>query len=218
MFFTWTKQEQVACCLEHIFRIFFLFTLFSFLIIPQIFFFQHGRQDLVCWLVEKTRDRDRLSSNNGERCLLHVAARFGQVGWTILYQNQNIVSLSVQMVSYRKYHWSLHIIQCLRTSIFCLTLLVRGVTICRTFFKWLKGSGGPKFLYFSRFILNYQDINFLFGFSQFFGWSRRCRHIVPLHSSYIQNPRTIRGNAVYSMVKMKVKWVHCSVNLCYVSK
>ena len=52
--------------------------------------------------MEKTRDRDRLSSNNGERCLLHVAARYGQVGSTILYQNQNIVSLSVQMVSYRK--------------------------------------------------------------------------------------------------------------------
>ena len=169
MFFTWTKQKQVVCCLKHIIKIFFLFTLFSFWIIPQIFFFQHGRQDFVCWLVEKTRDRDRLSSNNGERCLLHVAARYGQVGSTILYQNQNIVSLSVQMVSYRKMSliityqqavfsftaksntstftkiirdslWSRKCVQaksrmahtirfnlqCLRTSIFCLTLLVRG--------------------------------------------------------------------------------------------
>ena len=30
-------------------------------------------------MVEKTRDRERLASRDGERCLLHTAARYGQV-------------------------------------------------------------------------------------------------------------------------------------------
>ena len=41
--------------------------------------FQFGRQETVRWLVEKTRDRERLASRDGERCLLHTAARYGQV-------------------------------------------------------------------------------------------------------------------------------------------
>ena len=43
---------------------------------------QHGQQEAVAWLVENTRDRERLASNNGERCLLHAAARYGQVSHT----------------------------------------------------------------------------------------------------------------------------------------
>ena len=44
---------------------------------------QHGQQEAVAWLVENTRDREKLASNNGERCLLHAAARYGQVSHTI---------------------------------------------------------------------------------------------------------------------------------------
>ena len=52
-----------------------------FLNLTLIYFllFQHGQQDLVSWLVQNTSDRDRLASTNGERCLLHYAAKYGQV-------------------------------------------------------------------------------------------------------------------------------------------
>ena len=42
-------------------------------------YFQHGRQDLVVWLVTNTRERDRLQTRDGDRCLLHAAAKYGQV-------------------------------------------------------------------------------------------------------------------------------------------
>ena len=42
---------------------------------------QYGRLETVRWLVENTRDKERLASREGERerCLLHTAARYGQV-------------------------------------------------------------------------------------------------------------------------------------------
>ena len=46
----------------------------------QFVVFQCGRQETVRWLVEKTGARERLASREGERCLLHTAARYGQVG------------------------------------------------------------------------------------------------------------------------------------------
>ena len=51
---------------------------------------QHGQQEAVAWLVENTRDREKLASNNGERCLLHAAARYGQVSHT---HNNNIYTV-----------------------------------------------------------------------------------------------------------------------------
>ena len=56
--------------------------------------FQHGQQEAVAWLVENTRDRERLASNNGERCLLHAAARYGQVST----HNNNISSVIPSIV------------------------------------------------------------------------------------------------------------------------
>ena len=41
---------------------------------------QHGRQELVVWLVTNTRERERLQTRDGDRCLLHAAAKYGQVG------------------------------------------------------------------------------------------------------------------------------------------
>ena len=50
----------------------------------------------MAWLVENTRDRERLASNNGERCLLHAAARYGQVSLTApIYLNSATFSVSV---------------------------------------------------------------------------------------------------------------------------
>merc|ERR1719150_2823758 len=51
---------------------------------PVVLAIKCGRQETVRWLVEKTRDRERLASRDGERCLLHTAARYGQdciAGW-----------------------------------------------------------------------------------------------------------------------------------------
>ena len=31
------------------------------------------------WLVTNTRDRDKLQTRDGDRCLLHAAAKYGQV-------------------------------------------------------------------------------------------------------------------------------------------
>ena len=57
---------------------------------------QHGQQEAVAWLVENTRDRERLASNNGERCLLHAAARYGQVSHTAaIYLNRVTYFVSV---------------------------------------------------------------------------------------------------------------------------
>ena len=75
-----------------------------------------------------------------------------------------------------------------------LTLLVQGGTMCLRFFKmafspWKKVSGGTKFLDFSQFIINIQNIIF---FHSVLGWYRRCGHIMPPNSRYIQKPRTIR--------------------------
>ena len=57
---------------------------------------QHGQQEAVAWLVENTRDRERLASNNGERCLLHAAARYGQVSHTAaIYLNSVTYLVSV---------------------------------------------------------------------------------------------------------------------------
>ena len=52
---------------------------------------QHGRQDLVVWLVTNTRERDRLQTRDGDRCLLHAAAKYGQVRiifWLIISVGQ----------------------------------------------------------------------------------------------------------------------------------
>ena len=50
----------------------------------------------MAWLVENTRDRERLASNNGERCLLHAAARYGQVSHTAaIYLNSVTYFVSV---------------------------------------------------------------------------------------------------------------------------
>ena len=60
---------------------------------------------------------------------------------------------------------------------------------------WKKGSGGPK----SRdFLIHYElsENPKKCSFHSVLGWFRRCRHIVPPHSSYIQKPRTIRVNEI----------------------
>ena len=46
---------------------------------------QHGRQELVVWLVTNTRERERLQTRDGDRCLLHAAAKYGQVGFSDNY-------------------------------------------------------------------------------------------------------------------------------------
>ena len=68
-----------------------------------------------------------------------------------------------------------------------------GGTVQIAISPWKKGSGGPKFLDFSEFIRNFQKIKKKLFFHSVLGWCRRCGHIVPpLHSSYIQKPRTTR--------------------------
>jgi len=47
---------------------------------PIVLAIKHGRQDLVVWLVTNTRDRDKLQTRDGDRCLLHAAAKYGQDG------------------------------------------------------------------------------------------------------------------------------------------
>jgi len=47
---------------------------------PIVLAIKHGRQDLVVWLVTNTRERDRLQTRDGDRCLLHAAAKYGQDG------------------------------------------------------------------------------------------------------------------------------------------
>ena len=63
-----------------------------------------------------------------------------------------------------------------------LTLLMWGHNVPHFFQKaispWKKGSGGPKFLNFSQFIINFQKIKKKFGFKIFLGWSRRWGHIL----------------------------------------
>ena len=60
---------------------------------------QHGQQEAVAWLVENTRDRERLASNNGERCLLHAAARYGQVSLTAAIYLNSVTFLSPSTVN-----------------------------------------------------------------------------------------------------------------------
>ena len=50
-------------------------------------------------MVEKTRDRERLASRDGERCLLHTAARYGQV--KTLKTLDNMALWVVMRVRYR---------------------------------------------------------------------------------------------------------------------
>ena len=44
------------------------------------FLFQYGRLEGLVWLVRNTRTAERLQSRDGERSLLHYAAKYGQVG------------------------------------------------------------------------------------------------------------------------------------------
>ena len=46
---------------------------------------QHGRSCCVSWLVTRTRARERLQAREGERSLLHSAAKYGQVRLTAKY-------------------------------------------------------------------------------------------------------------------------------------
>ena len=41
--------------------------------------FQCGKLDVIQWMVENTVIRDRLFTREGERSLLHAAAKYGQV-------------------------------------------------------------------------------------------------------------------------------------------
>jgi len=47
---------------------------------PIVLAIKHGRQELVVWLVTNTRERERLQTRDGDRCLLHAAAKYGQDG------------------------------------------------------------------------------------------------------------------------------------------
>ena len=44
--------------------------------------FQCGKLDVIQWMVENTVIRDRLFTREGERSLLHAAAKYGQVSST----------------------------------------------------------------------------------------------------------------------------------------
>ena len=47
--------------------------------LKRMFIFQLGRLECVQWLVRHSNLRDKLTSRDGERSLLHMAAKYGKV-------------------------------------------------------------------------------------------------------------------------------------------
>ena len=68
---------------------------------------QFGRLETVRWLVEKTRDGERLASREGERerCLLHTAARYGQVSIGSLINGSSADMIMTRVTKCQSDHW-----------------------------------------------------------------------------------------------------------------